>query len=144
EPGWQHGGRDGPRHLRRKRRERRLAVSRWCPNASPSDPHSTIADTVDRGVSDLEGTGMTGARRTHHRFPVTLISTRCQPFLRLRRARRAPQRPPWINSGRIERQHLIVEFLRGLRRAREPVEVTDVLSRLFDNPWTVVVLWPLM
>jgi len=74
----------------------------------------------------------------------TETNCRCQPCLWLRRARRAPQRPPWINPGRIERQHLIVEFLRGLRRAREPVEVTDVLSRLFDNPWTVVVLWPLM
>ena len=62
----------------------------------------------------------------------------------LNRARRAPESPPGIDPCRIELQHLLVEFLRGLRRFREPVEIADVLPRLFDNPGAVVVLWSLV
>lgn len=44
-------------------------------------------------------------------------------------ARRTPQ-PARIHTIGIERAHLIVDFLRGLRTSRDPVEIANILSRL--------------
>src|SRR6185295_18556663 len=74
----------------------------------------------------------------------------CSSFICMRstlwldRAHRAPQRPSGIDAAWIKLQHLVVELLRGPRRFREPIEVANVLSRLFDNPRTVVVLGSLV
>src|SRR5689334_16394369 len=62
----------------------------------------------------------------------------------LSRTRRTPQRPPRIDSVRIELQHLVVELLSGSGRFRETVKIEDVLSRLFDDSGIVVAVRSLM
>src|SRR5206468_1423947 len=49
-----------------------------------------------------------------------------------RGACRAPERPRWIDSIRIELEHPVVELLSARRRLGKPIEVANVLPSLFD------------
>jgi hypothetical protein len=40
----------------------------------------------------------------------------------------------------MQRQHLVVQLLRGFRRLRQLVEIADVLAGLFDDPGIVLVV----
>jgi hypothetical protein len=65
------------------------------------------------------------------------------PTSRLYPARRKPERP-WIDTIRIQLQHLVVELSHGRRRLGQAVEIADVLPGLFNDPGTIVVSRPLV
>ena len=56
---------------------------------------------------------------------------------------RTPERA-WINTVRVEPQHLVVQLSRGRRGVGYAVEIADVLAGLFDDPGAVIVFGPLV
>src|ERR1700733_3467241 len=61
--------------------------------------------------------------------------------LRLDGSCRTPQCPTGIHSIRIQFEHPVVKLLSGFGFIHQTVEVSDVLTRLFNNPRVVFVLW---
>jgi hypothetical protein len=61
----------------------------------------------------------------------------------LKGARRSPERTH-IHSERMKLQHLIIQLSRGCRCLGKSIKIANVLSRLFEDSWTVLVPWSLV